>query len=53
MTALLTNQELGIPDDATPEQRAVALKAAYIEHFALKVPNCPPAKENENARTQF
>jgi hypothetical protein len=35
MTALLTNQELGIPDTATTEERAAALAAAAREHLAI------------------
>lgn len=35
MTALLTNRELGIPENATPAERIVALAKTYEDHGIL------------------
>lgn len=45
MSALLTNQELGIPDNATKEEREKALEKVRREHLALMK---PPATEKEH-----
>ncbi len=50
MPALLTNQELGLPENATKTERDAALEKACREHLALMAKK-PSYQEKENGTT--